>query len=144
MIHEVAIKYESELKTLLVLLDLSVNNNMGSPRYLHFRFCQMIYLFKTFTMLRRVFHLCGSLLSYDLSKISAKLVISLKHNIIFAKFLEILLDNNVTSLHPHIIDKAKITWKLFEFIFSNFLLTALSHQNVFKNALENLTRIGFR
>ena len=33
----------------------------------------------------------------DLSKVSAKLAISLKHNIVFAKFLEILLDNNVTS-----------------------------------------------
>ena len=48
------------------------------------------------------FHLCGWLLSYDLSKISAKLVISLKHNIIFAKFLEILLDNSVTPSHTHI------------------------------------------
>ena len=45
------------------------------------------------------FHLYGWLLSYDHSKISAK---SLKHNIIFAKFLEILLDNNVTSSHTHI------------------------------------------
>ena len=53
------------------------------------------------------FHLCGWLLSYDLSKISAKLVISLKHNIIFAKFLEILLDNNVTSLHTHIRSQSK-------------------------------------
>ena len=33
-------------------------------------------------------------------------------------------------------DKAKTIWKLFEFIFSDFLLKALSHQNVFKNALE--------
>ena len=48
------------------------------------------------------FHLCIWLLSYDLSKIPAKLVISLKHNIIFAKFLEILLDNVVTSSLTHI------------------------------------------
>ena len=48
------------------------------------------------------FHLCDCLLSYDFSKISAKLVISLKHNIIFAKFIEILLDNNLTSSHTHI------------------------------------------
>ena len=53
------------------------------------------------------FHLCGWLLSYDLSKTSAK-VISLKHNIIFAKFRETLLDNNLTSSHTHIADKAKI------------------------------------
>ena len=57
------------------------------------------------------FHLCGWLLSYDLSKISAKLVISLKHNTIFAKFFEILLDNNITSSHTHIVDKEKIVWK---------------------------------
>ena len=48
------------------------------------------------------FHLSGWLLSYDLSKILAKLVISIKHNIIFAKFLEILLDSNVTFSHTHI------------------------------------------
>ena len=45
------------------------------------------------------FHLLTWLLSYDLSNISAKLVISLKHNIDFVKFLEILLDNNITSSH---------------------------------------------
>ena len=39
------------------------------------------------------FHLRGWLLSSDFLKISVKLVISIKHNIIFAKFLEILLDN---------------------------------------------------
>ena len=48
------------------------------------------------------FHLCGWLLNYDLSKISAKLVISLKHNIIFTKFCEILFDNNLTSSQTHI------------------------------------------
>ena len=48
------------------------------------------------------FHLCGWLLSYDLSKILAKLVISLKHNIIFAKFPEILLDSDGTSSHTYI------------------------------------------
>ena len=48
------------------------------------------------------FHLCDWLLTYVLSKISAKLVISLKHNIIFVKLLEILLDNNLTSSHTHI------------------------------------------
>ena len=43
-----------------------------------------------------------NLVSYDLSKVPVKLVISLKHNIIFAKFLEILLDNNVTFSHTRI------------------------------------------
>ena len=45
------------------------------------------------------FHLCGWLLSYDFSKISAKLVISLIRNKVFAKFFEIMLRNNVTSSH---------------------------------------------
>ena len=52
------------------------------------------------------FHLCGWLLSYDLSKISAKLVISLKHNTIFAKFLEVLLDNNFFA-YTHSLTKQK-------------------------------------
>ena len=47
------------------------------------------------------FHLGCWLLIYDFSNISAKLVISLKYNIIFTKFLEILLDNDVTSPHTN-------------------------------------------
>ena len=88
------------------------------------------------------FHLCGWLFSYDLPKISAKLVISLKHKITFAKFLEILLDNNVTFIHIF-VDKAKIIRKSFEFTFSDFSLKALSHQNVFKNALEKFNALRF-
>ena len=38
------------------------------------------------------FSLSSWLRSYDISKILAKLVISFKHNIIFGKFLEMLLD----------------------------------------------------
>ena len=53
------------------------------------------------------FHYYGWSLSYDLSKISVKLVISLKDNILFTKFLEILLDNNVTSSYTHICQKNK-------------------------------------
>ena len=53
--HEIAINYESELKTQLVLLDISTNHIVGLPRFLRFRFCQMIYLLKTFIMLRRIF-----------------------------------------------------------------------------------------
>ena len=83
------------------------------------------------------FHLCCWLLSYDLSKIPARVFISLKHNVIFAKFLKILLDDNVTFSHIYIFaDKAKIIRKSFELIFSDFLLKALFHQNVLKNALE--------
>ena len=53
------------------------------------------------------FHLSDWLRSYDLSEISTKLVISLKHNIIVTKFLEILLDNNVTSWQTHIREQSK-------------------------------------
>ena len=53
--YEIAIKYESELKTQLVLLDISTSHNVGSPRSLHFKFCHMIYLFKTFIRLWRIF-----------------------------------------------------------------------------------------
>ena len=49
--HEIVIKYESELKTQLVLLEISTNHNVESPRSLHFTFCQIIYLFKVFIML---------------------------------------------------------------------------------------------
>ena len=118
--HEIAIKwYESELQNQLVLLDISTYHNVGSPWSLHFKFCRMIYLFNTFNM--KDFHLCSWLLSYDLSKISAKLAISLKHNIIFAKFLKILLDNNVTSSLTHIRWRSKNHWEviwvyIFQFI----------------------------
>ena len=53
--HEIAIKYKSDLKTQLVLLDISVNQNVGSPRSLRFKFCRMIYQFNAFIMLSRNF-----------------------------------------------------------------------------------------
>ena len=87
------------------------------------------------------FQLCGWLLSYDLSKILAKLVISLKHNIIFAKLLEILLNNNVTSSHTHIRLQSKNIRKLLEFIFSDFLLKALTKM-IFKMHWKNSTHLG--
>ena len=93
------INYGSELTIQLVLSDNSTNHNVGLSRSIHFKLCQMTYLFKKFIMLPRT--LIYSL-GYDLSNISAKLVVSLKHNIIFAKFLEIPLDNNVTSSHTYI------------------------------------------
>ena len=62
--HEIAINYELELKSQLFLSDISANYNVGLPRSLHFKLCQMIYLFKTLIMLRS----------------RTKLVISLKHN----------------------------------------------------------------
>ena len=55
------------------------------------------------------FHLCSWLPSYDLSKISAKLAISLKHKISFAEFLDILFDNSVTSSLTSLKKKNKLT-----------------------------------
>ena len=49
--HEIVLKYESELKAQLVLLDISTNHNVGLQRSLYFKFCQMIYLFETLIML---------------------------------------------------------------------------------------------
>ena len=129
-------KYESELKTQFVIFDVSTNHNLGQPRSLHFKFCQLIYLFKTFIMFSRVFiYLVGYLV--NLSKILVKLAISLEHNIIFAKFLAILLDNNITFItYTYFVDQPKIIRKSFQFMFSKFLLEAISHQIVFKNARQ--------
>ena len=91
------------------------------------------------------FHLCGWLLCYDLSKISAKLVISLKHNIIFAKFIEILLNNNVTSSHTHIcrqnINHSEVIWV---YIFRFFIKGTISPKCFWKHSGKNSTRLGFR
>ena len=124
---EITSKYESDLKTQFVSLDIirTITWDRRGPFISNF-VKWFIYL-----------------LSYDLSKILAKLVISFKHNIIFAKFIEMLL--TITYLfHIHTFaDKVKIIWKLFELIFSNFLLKALSHQNVFKNALKKFNAPRF-
>ena len=54
------------------------------------------------------FHLCGWLIIYDFSKISTKLVISLKHNIIPAKFRKILLYTILNFLaYTHALTKQK-------------------------------------
>ena len=49
--HGIAIKYESELKTQLALLDISTNHNVESSKSLHFTFREIIDLFKTFIIL---------------------------------------------------------------------------------------------
>ena len=92
--HEIAINHEPELKNQLVLLDISTNHNVWSQRALHFK----LFIIRHYMT---DFHLCNWLLSNDPLKIFAKLVIYLKHNIIFAKFLEIMLDNNATSSLTH-------------------------------------------
>ena len=49
--RETAINYQPELKTQLVLLDISTTHNLESSWSLCFKFCQMIYLLKTFIMI---------------------------------------------------------------------------------------------
>ena len=62
--HEIAIKYESELKTQLVLLDISTNHNVGLPKYLHLKFCQMMLCIQDAYHVMKDFYLCGQLLSF--------------------------------------------------------------------------------
>ena len=67
------------------------------------------------------------------------------YNIIFAKFFEILLNNNVVSPHIQIVDKAKIIWESFdEFIFSEFFIKGTTSPKCLKMHLKNSTRLGFR
>ena len=75
---------------------------------------------------------------------SAKLVISLKHNIIFEKFLEILLGNNVTFSHRHIRWQSKNNSEVMWVYISDFLLKAVFHQKFLKMYCKNSTRLGFR
>ena len=53
--YEIAINYEPELNILLFLTNISMNRNMGFLRSFHFKFYQIIYLFKRFNMLWRIF-----------------------------------------------------------------------------------------
>ena len=91
------------------------------------------------------FYLCGWLLSYHLSKMSARLVISLKHNIIFGKFIEMLLHNNVTFSHTHIRWRCKnhseVIWV---YIFRFFIKGTISPKMFLKMHWKNSTRVGFR
>ena len=82
-------------------------------------------------------HACNWFHRYDNLKILAILAISPKPNIIVAKFFEILLVNNVTLSG----EKAKIILKLFEFIFSDFLLKAVCQQNFLKLHFGNATSL---
>ena len=72
------------------------------------------------------FHFSSWLLNYDLSKISAELVMSLKQNVVFGKFREMLFDNNLTSSYTHIRWQSKNHLEVICVIFSDFLLKALS------------------
>ena len=89
-------------------------------------------------------HLLSWFLSYDLSKISPRLVITLNHNIIFARFLKMLLDNSVASSHNTFVDTAIIIRILFEFTFSDFFIKgSISRKYFFKMHLKNTTHLGF-
>ena len=124
----------------MVLIDISTSHNVDSPRSLRFNFCQMIDLFRMFIMLW-ICHLCGWLHSHELSKIMAKLAMSLKRNVIFAQFLEMLSYNNVTSLLTTFVHEAKIIGKSFDLVFSRFLFYFIF---LLKMHFKNLMRLGFR
>ena len=92
--HEIAIKDQSDLQTQLVLLDISSNHNVERRKSSNF--------VKLFAYLRRSSCFEG----FSFLQFLTKLLISLKHNMIFPKFLEklfskFLLDNNVTSSCAH-------------------------------------------
>ena len=70
---------------------------------------------------------------------------SLKHNIVFTNFLEILLENNVNSSTTNkFVDKVKIILKLFELTFSYFSLKAPYVKFFLQIYFMNSTRVGFR
>ena len=73
--------------------------------------------------------------------------LSLKYNAIFAKFLEILLDNNVTSLHTHIRWQSKnyseVIWVyIFRFFIKGIFINLT--KMVLKLHWKNSTPLGFR
>ena len=55
IIHEIAINCKSQSKTQSILLGISANINVGSPRSLHSNIYQMIDLFKTFIIELKIF-----------------------------------------------------------------------------------------
>ena len=87
-VHEIATNYELQLKILLIFKGISANDNVKLSRSLHFRIWQMIYLLKKFIILWGIFMYATGFLVMN-STISA---VSLKHNIIFANFLEKIWD----------------------------------------------------
>ena len=95
--HLIAKNYDSELKTQVRFIRCFYEPYPGITEV-----PSLEILSNDLSIVMKDFHLYSWLLSYDLSKILAKLVISLKNNIIFAKFREILLDNNLNCSHTHI------------------------------------------
>ena len=95
--HLIAKNYDSELKTQVRFIRYFYEPYRGITEV-----PSLEILSNDLSIVMKDFHLYSWLLSYDLSKILAKLVISLKNNIIFAKFREILLDNNLNCSHTHI------------------------------------------
>ena len=90
------------------------------------------------------FQLCSWLICYDVSKISASLAISLKHNIILAKLLEILLDNNVILSLTHIRWRIKNHLEVIWVYIFQFFIKVLYHHTVFKNEFKISRHLGFR
>lgn len=71
------------------------DHHLELTRSFHFKTCQRVYLFMMFLMLLKVFmNVIGHLVVVMLAR-------SLKHDIIFAIFLETLSDNIVTASCTH-------------------------------------------
>ena len=90
------------------------------------------------------FHLCYWLLSYDLPMISVKLAISLKYNLLFAKFNDILLDNSVTSSFTRMLMKQTSFGSHLSLYFQIFYLRLYLTKLILKMQLKNSARLGFR
>ena len=85
--HEIAISYESQLKTQLIFWVSSANHNVGLQSYLHFKICQMIYLLSIYQVMED-FQIYNWLLNYDSSKISAILAILSNITLFLQNFLK--------------------------------------------------------
>ena len=94
-----------------------------------------------FIMLWRIFiYIAGYLIMT-----SAKLAISLKHNIIFPKFLDVLLNNCVTSSLTHIRWRSKNHLEvIWVYIFRFFIKNTISPNCFWKYTWKNSMRLGFR
>ena len=141
--HEIAKSYESELKTQVRFIRYFYKPYRGITEVPSLEILSNDLSIYDVYHVMKDFHLCGWLLSCDLSKILVKLVISLKHNIIFENFVKYYWTITYLVRIHTFADKAKIVMKLFEFTFSDILLKALSHQDVFKNALEKFNAPRF-
>ena len=102
--HEISINYESRFKTQLIFIVIFPDNSFESRSSLHFKLCQTIYPFMTFIVLWR--NLIWAIVTYLWHSDVLRYIM---HDI-FVKFLEMLLENNVTSSRIPLRTKQKSFW----------------------------------